>query len=110
MQSQNRATNGGAQVTLNRNDVIKVITANKNDLAIRYSISRIGVFGSVARNQANENSDVDIVVEMSPDLFMRSALRLELENLLHSKVDVVRYSKRMNPFLKQRIDREAVYV
>ena len=93
-----------------RNDVIKIITANKNDLAIRYSISRIGIFGSVARNQTGENSDVDIVVEMAPDLFKRSALRLELENLLHHSVDVVRYSKRMNPFLKQRIDREAVYV
>ena len=94
----------------NRIDVIKTITANKSDLAIRYSISRIGVFGSVARNQADENSDVDIVVEMVPDLFKRAALRQELENLLKQRVDVIRYSNRMNSFLKQRIDREAIYV
>lgn len=55
-------------------------------------------------------SDVDIVVEMKPDLLKRSALRQELEEMLNSPVDVIRYSKHMNPLLKQRIDREALYV
>ncbi len=93
-----------------RNAVIAMVGTLKAALAIKYGISRIGVFGSVARNEATDCSDIDIVVEMKPDLFKRAALKAELEELLHRQVDVVRYSKRMNPHLKQRIDREALYV
>ena len=82
----------------------------KSDLMVKYEISRIGIFGSVARGEADEESDIDIVVEMVPDLFKRAALKSELEELLHRSVDVVRYSKKMNQYLKQRIDRDALYV
>jgi len=93
-----------------RSAIIAVISKFKAGLMVKYAISRIGIFGSVARGEATEVSDIDIVVEMVPDLFKRAALKSELEELLHSNVDVVRYSKRMNPYLKQRIDRDALYV
>jgi uncharacterized protein len=93
-----------------RNKIIATVSKLKADLALKYGISRIGIFGSVARNEASEESDIDIVVEMEPDLFKRAALQAELEDLLHRSVDVVRYSKRMNPHLKQRIDSEVLYV
>ena len=47
---------------------------------------------------------------MKPDLFKRAALQQELGDILKSSVDVTRYSERMNPALKKRIDREALYV
>jgi predicted nucleotidyltransferase len=90
--------------------IIAVISKFKSGLMVKYALSRIGIFGSVARREAGEESDIDIVVEMEPDLFKRAALKSELEELLHRSVDVVRYSKRMNPSLKQRIDRDALYV
>ncbi len=51
-----------------------------------------------------------MVVEMPPDMFARVNLKEELEMILSSKVDVVRYWQRMNHYLKKRIDREAYYV
>lgn len=76
----------------------------------KYGVYKIGVFGSVARDQDNSDSDIDIIVEMHPDLFKRICLKNKLESILGKKVDVVRYRKGMNKFLKQRIDREGIYV
>jgi len=93
-----------------RDRITKIIRSKKAYLAQKYSLDRIGIYGSVARGQATESSDVDIVVEMKPDLLKRAALQQELQEMLDSRVDVVRYSDRMNPSLKLRIDREAFYV
>ena len=93
-----------------KNSVIFLIKKNLNELTKKYAITRIGIFGSLAREQANEGSDIDIVVEMEPDLFKRASVKSELETILDSKVDVIRYSRRMNPHLKERIDREVLYV
>lgn len=76
----------------------------------KYGVTKIGIFGSVARDQAWHDSDIDIVVEMYPDLFKRVSLKNELESILGKKVDVVRYRNRMNSLLKKRIDKEGLYV
>jgi uncharacterized protein len=95
---------------LNRETVLEDLRRLKPDLERRFGVIRLGLFGSVARGQAGEESDVDIVVEMAPDLFKRAELKIELEALLGRKVDVVRYGRRMNGQLKKRIDFEALYV
>ena len=77
----------------------------------RYEIIRIGVFGSAARGSMNEQSDIDVVVELGkPDLFYLIGIKQDLEEKFHRPVDIVRYRDRMNAFLKKRIDKEAVYV
>ena len=53
---------------------------------------------------------MDVVVEMPPDMFARVNLKEDLERILRSKVDVVRYWRRKNHYLKRRIDKEAYYV
>ena len=59
----------------------------------------------------NEKSDIDIVVELErPDFFNLIGIKQTLETQLHHSVDIVRYRKRMNKYLKRRIDSEAVYV
>ncbi|MEA5490066.1 nucleotidyltransferase domain-containing protein [Pseudanabaena sp. CCNP1317] len=85
------------------------LSALKEDLTTRYEVNKIGVFGSVARNEANENSDIDIVVDMKPNILKRVNLKIELEKRFGRKVDVIRYWYGMNKHLKARIDREAVY-
>ena len=71
---------------------------------------RLGIFGSVARDQATQTSDIDVIVEMPPDLFQLIGLKQDLEELLDRPVDIVRYREHMNRFLKERIDKEAIYV
>jgi predicted nucleotidyltransferase len=96
--------------TIKSNDVIKELRHLKPQLEERYGVTRIGIFGSVARNEAHNDSDIDIVVDMAPDLLKRVSLKAELELLFNRKVDVVRYWHGMNNYLKARIDQEAVYV
>ena len=102
----------GAQIsTLRCEDVLHILGAHRDELADRYGVVRLGIFGSVARNEATNASDVDVVVETQvPDLLMMVNLKEDLEQMLQRKVDLVRYRIRMNPFLKKRIDNEARYV
>jgi len=95
---------------LSRDDIFYVLRLMKEQLQVRYGVTRIGVFGSVARGEASAESDVDIVVEMEPNLFLRAGLKAELTSRLGRPVDVVRYRQGMNSRLKRRIDREAHYV
>lgn len=83
---------------------------HKQEFEELYGITSLSIFGSVARDEADEHSDVDIVVEMPPDMSARVSLKEELETILKAKVDVVRYWRRVNQYLKRRIDREAYYV
>ena len=99
------------QKCLNRNGVLQTLRHFKEMNAERYAINQMGLFGSLARETDNENSDVDVVVELSePDLFVLISIKQNLEEILKCHVDIVRYRETMNPFLKKRIQKEAVYV
>lgn len=96
---------------MNRKEVIKYLKKFKEENKNKYHIERLGVFGSVARDTANDNSDVDIVVVLTKqDLFEIIGIKQLLEESLKFPVDVVSYREKMNSFLKKRIDKEAVYV
>ena len=93
-----------------RETVLQEMRRLKPQLERAYGVTKIGIFGSLARNEARDDSDVDVVVEMQPDLMKRARLRTELESVFRRRVDVVRYWRGMNRFLKKRIDDEALYV
>ena len=59
----------------------------------------------------NENSDIDVVVNLTKqDLFELIGIKQDLEEILKYPVDIVSYRDRMNAFLRKRIDKEGVYV
>ena len=96
---------------MRRDDILRVLARFRDLKQDEFGIVRIGVFGSVAREENTDASDVDVVVELGrPDLLVLVGIKQELEELLHQPVDVVRYRERMNAYLKQRIEQEAVYV
>jgi len=91
-------------------DAIEVLESYKQSHADEFGIIRIGVFGSVARDEATQESDVDVVIETKrPNLFKLSLIRLDLEELMHTHVDLISYRESMNMFLKERIQKEAIY-
>ena len=95
---------------MSRQDILKILNLYKKEVADEYNILEIGIFGSIARGEANDESDVDIVIRVSePDLFMLAGIKNDLEDRLNKSVDIVTYNDSMNAFLKSRIDREAVY-
>jgi predicted nucleotidyltransferase len=96
---------------VDRNDVVNIISQFKAKNLDRYGIKKIGIFGSVALNSNGPTSDIDVVVELeNPDIFCLIGIKQDLESLLNTHVDIVRYRKNMNKFLKKRIDNDAVYV
>lgn len=95
---------------IDRENVLSVLGEHKPALAAKYGVTRLGIFGSVARGESTDSSDVNIIVHMPPDLFMMVHMKEELELLLQTQVDLVRYQKHVNALLRSRIDREAVYV
>ncbi len=95
---------------MRREQALNILREHKQELQNRYGITRLGIFGSVARDDADKSSDIDVVVEMAPDMLARADLKIELESILNENVDVVRYWHRMNQYLKKRIDREVYYV
>lgn len=77
----------------------------------QYGIVALGIFGSFARGEESDASDVDIVLETeTPDLFNIVHIKEDLEKQLRLPVDIVRLRDKMNPFLKKRIINEAIYV
>jgi uncharacterized protein len=78
-------------------------------VAAQRGARNVRVFGSVARGDNDEKSDVDFLVEMEPGrtLFDLSGLLLDLESLLHVSVDVVT-ERGLRPRVRERVLSEAV--
>lgn len=95
---------------MGQKEVIEIPRNYKKEYAEQYGILTIGVFGSIARGEDKEDSDVDVVLRITePDLFMLAGIKNDLGERLHRPVDIGTYRENMNPFLKKRIDKEVVY-
>jgi len=77
----------------------------------RYGVKRIGLFGSCVREQMKEDSDVDILIEIEKDISLLDfvGLKLEIEEALGKKVDLVEYDT-IKPLLRERILSEQVVI
>ncbi len=96
---------------MSRSEIIQTLKNFKEKYSTEYGILVIGIFGSAARDEIKETSDVDVVVKMKKqDMFYLIGIKQNLEELLHVQVDVVSYRAKMNSFLKKRIEKEAIYV
>ena len=74
--------------------------------AHKYGIMRMGIFGSVARGEQTEDSDVDVCVELqTPSMFCLVHIKDELQHA----VDIVRLREDMDKLLKQNIMEEGIY-
>lgn len=79
--------------------------------ASKYGITRMGIFGSVARGEQTEDSDVDVYLETSkPSMFALVHIKDDLQTLFGCNVDIVRLRDHMDSFLKNRIEKEGIYV
>ena len=77
----------------------------------KYGVRRASIFGSVVRGETRESSDIDILVEIEKDISLLDfvALKLELEETLGRRVDLVEYDT-IKPRLRERILREQVVI
>lgn len=84
------------------------------DILKKRNVSHASVFGSFARGDANENSDIDILVEPSEkNLFELAAIKNDLEENLNKEIDLVTYNVLNYPEnkdVKRKIDEEQVII
>lgn len=98
------------------NDIQKIIEKLKElkpDLEKEYFVEELGVFGSYARNEQTENSDIDVLVSFDQTatvgLLKFCGLQIFLSKIFNKKIDLV--SKRgIHPALKNNILSEVIYV
>jgi predicted nucleotidyltransferase len=96
---------------MNQEQILEIVREYERTAPEEYGIIRLGIFGSVARNEITEESDVDVVVELKePSYSAMAGIMIDLEELLKRPVDIVRYRKTLHPEFKKRIDAEVVYV
>ena len=77
----------------------------------QYGVKRVGLFGSCVRGEMREDSDIDILVEIEKDISLLDfvGLKLEIEEALGKKVDLVEYNT-IKPLLRERILNEQVVI
>lgn len=94
-----------------KNEYIQLLHDSGEQLSLQFGVRSLRLFGSVARDEHTSASDVDICVETeTPNPFLIIDLKEYLENLFDCSVDIVRFRQNMNPYLKQRIEKEGIYV
>jgi|LSQX01.1.fsa_nt_gb predicted nucleotidyltransferase len=88
---------------------INLLSEFRKNRGYVYGINKLGIFGSVARGEQEEGSDVDIYYEGEPLSILKiAALKEELETALGNHVDIVRLRKTMSNLLKKRIKKEGM--
>jgi hypothetical protein len=96
---------------MDKKEIFEIIRSKKPELASRYGVRRLGLFGSYVKNRQRKKSDIDILVQFNRDidLFDFVDLREYLESQLNSKVDLVMESA-LKPNIGKRILEEVEYV
>lgn len=90
-------------------DVINVLKKHEIEIKEKFHVKRIGLFGSYARHEENEESDIDILVEFGePTLHNFMGLIDYLEKLFGRKVDLVT-QKSLSPYLRPIVEKEVVW-
>ncbi|MBI3012103.1 MAG: nucleotidyltransferase family protein [Elusimicrobia bacterium] len=93
----------------NKEEIINTLRKNQARI-LQYGVHRLGLFGSYARNENTELSDVDFLVEFETVSFDRYMdLKFYLEDLFNCHVDLV-LSKSIKPRLRESILKEVIYV
>ena len=90
--------------------ILERLRAYKPELQKKYPVSRMGIFGSYARGEATENSDIDIAVELNGPMGLNFvAMANEIEDLFGVKVDVVPKRSIKSIYLPS-VERDILYV
>ena len=92
-------------------EYLQLLKQFKDAKALQYGIRSIGLFGSVARGEHKEGSDVDVIYEGEPNILLRSRMKRELEILFGCSVDLVRFRKQLeNTLFGEAIHEDLILV
>ena len=92
-----------------RREIIELLEGHRDEIK-KFGVRKIGIFGSVARGEETEHSDVDVLVELDRETFdSYMGLLFFLEELFERKVDLVMKGA-IKPAIRENVLSETVYV
>lgn len=92
-------------------EVLDILRQFKQTRGTHYGILLLGLFGSTARGEQQEDSDIDVCIKLEhPSFFQRMSIREELEKLFHKKVDVISLGAIMQPLFKKSLEHDTIFV
>ncbi len=94
---------------MQKEKVLALLKEHKSYIQDRFKVRKIALFGSYARDEATEKSDVDIMVEMEPSFDNFFDLKYFLEDTLQKRVDLAK-EKTIRAFIKEKIEKDLIYV
>lgn len=96
---------------MTRDEILEFLKIHKQEMYERFGVIKIGLFGSYVRDEARDDSDIDIAVELTGDRLFRKFFALEsfLTSGLKKKVDLGVESA-LKPLVRERISKEIKYV
>lgn len=94
----------------NMTEVMNILRNYKQKMSSYYDILRLGIFGSVARGEQTEDSDLDVFVELQiPNPYILGDIKEDLEHMTGYKIDLIRLCDNLNKLLLQNIERDGIF-
>ncbi len=96
---------------MGKDECIKILKTYMSILKEKYGITSMSLFGSIARNEQTDSSDIDLFVDTkTPNPFILMDAKEFLENATGSSVDIVRNHQNLNPRLRKRILKDGIFI
>ena len=92
-------------------EILSILRTFKQNEGEKYGIEQLILFGSAARGEQREDSDIDVCVKLRKTSFrIYMAIYEELQKLFHIKVDLLTLHENMRRLFRQNIERDAIYI
>lgn len=96
---------------MNKTEIIHRLSLFKQDYDSKYTIKRLGLFGSYARNEQRPYSDIDVAIQLeNATLFDLANIEIILRERISEKVNVTSINRFTNPDFLQEINKDIIYV
>ena len=95
---------------MTKEDILQKIQSQENFIKQEFGVEKIGLFGSYAKDEQTDSSDIDFYVEFRKKTFDNLAgLWVYLEDLFHKKIDILHKHGNSNRIILKSIQKEVIY-
>ena len=97
-------------IVIDKNYILKFLINQRQYLKRKYGVENISLYGSFARGEESEESDIDFIVEMPPSFHDICALEEYLEKVFHRKIDIIRKHSNLRKRFVEEIQKDTISV